>query len=150
VNEFTREALAIVVARKLTAHDVLTNLTALVITRRCPGHLRSDDGPEFCAKAVREWLRWLEVLTLFIAPGSPWENGYSESFNGRWRDEPLDREIFYTLQDAQVLIEGWRQHATAARPHSALRYRPPATETRAPLPLGRPQRFALDLAGSPN
>jgi transposase InsO family protein len=150
VDEFTRECLAIVVARKLTADDVLATLTDLFITRGCPGYLRSDNGPEFCAKVVREWLAWLEVRTLFIEPGSPWENGYSESFNGKLRDELLDREIFYTLREAQVLIEGWRQHYNTVRPHSALGYRPPAPETRAPLPLARPPRLALELAGSPN
>jgi transposase InsO family protein len=110
VDECTRECLAIVVARKLTADDGLATLTDLFITRGCPGHLRSDNGPEFCAKVVRAWLHWLEVRTLFIEPGSPWENGYSESCTGKLRDELLDREIFYTLREAQVLIEGWRQH----------------------------------------
>jgi transposase InsO family protein len=90
------------------------------------------------------------VRTLFIEPGSPWENGYSESFNGKLRDELLEREIFYTLREAQVLIEGWRQHYNTARPHSALGYRPPAPETRAPLSLARPPRLALELVGSPN
>lgn len=140
VDEFTREALAIVVARKLTADDVLAALTDLFITRGCPAHLRSDNGPEFCAKSVRAWLAWLDVRTLFIEPGSPWENGYSESFNGKLRDELLDREIFYTLREAPVLIEWWRQHYNTVRPHSALSYRPPAPAARAlptltPLPL---------------
>jgi transposase InsO family protein len=140
VDEFTRECLAIVAARKLTADDVLATLTELFVLRGCPAHLRSDNGPEFCAKIVREWLHWLEVRTLFIEPGSPWENGYSESFNGKLRDELLDREIFYTLREAQVLIEWWRQHYNTVRPHSALGYRPPAPEARAvptltPLPL---------------
>ncbi len=130
VDEFTRECLAIVVARTLTADDVLATLTDLFITRGCPTHLRSDNGPEFCAKIVREWLTWLDVRTLFIEPGSPWENGYSESFNGKLRDELLDREIFFTLREAQVLIEGWRQHYNTVRPHSALGYRPPAPATR--------------------
>jgi len=139
VDEFTRECLAIVVARRLTADDVLATLTELFVTRGCPGHLRSDNGPEFCAKVVREWLAWLEVRTLYIEPGSPWENGYSESFNGKLRDELLDQEIFYTLQEARVLIEWWRQHYNTVRPHSALNYRPPAPESRAvPTVRSRP------------
>ena len=104
VDECTRECLAIVVARKLTADDVLATLTDLFITRGCPGHLRSDTGPEFCAKVVRAWLQWLEVRTLFIEPGSPWENGYSESFNGKLRDEFVDRKICddADLQQARI------------------------------------------------
>ncbi len=148
VDEFTRECLAIVVARHLTADDVLATLTDLFVTRGCPDHLRSDNGPEFCAKVVREWLAWLDVRTLFIEPGSPWENGYSESFNGKLRDELLDREIFYTLREAQVLIEWWRQHYNTVRPHSALGYRPPAPETRslaATAPISVPT-LALGVA----
>ena len=124
VDEFTRECLAIVVARKLTADDVPGALTALFITRGCPAHLRTDNGPEFCAKVVRGWLAWLAVRPLCIEPGSSWENGYSESFNGKLRDELLDREVFYTLREAQILVEGWRQHSNTVRPHSALGYRP--------------------------
>ena len=150
VDEFTREALAIVVARKLTADDVLAALTDLFITRGCPDHLRSDNGPEFCAKIVREWLAWLEVRTLFIEPGSPWENGYSESFNGKLRDELLDREIFYTLREAQVLIEWWRQHYNTVRPHSALGYRPPAPEVNAWPPLAFSPRSELELLTARN
>ena len=93
-----------------------------------PGHIRSDNGPEFVAKAVREWLGRLEVGTLFIEPGSPWENGYIESFNGKLRDELLNGEIFYTLREVRVLIEGWRKHYNQIRPHSSLGYRPPAPE----------------------
>ncbi len=145
VDEFTREALAIVVARKLTADDVLATLTDLFITRGCPDHLRSDNGPEFCAKVVREWLHWLEVRTLFIEPGSPWENGYSESFNGKLRDELLDREIFYTLREARILIEWWRQHYNTVRPHSALGYRPPAPEVRSWPRLAMSPRSELEL-----
>ena len=87
-----------------------------------------DNGPEFTAEAVRDWLGRLGVGALFIEPGSPWENGYAESFNGKLRDELLDREIFYTLKKAQVLIERWRQHYNQVRPHSSLGYRPPAPE----------------------
>jgi len=116
----------------------------------CLGHLRSDNGPECCAKIVREWLAWLGVRTLFIEPGSPWENGYSEAFNGKLRDELLDREIFSTLREALILTEGWRQHYNPVRPHSALGYRPPAPEARAPLFLARPPRLALELAATRN
>jgi putative transposase len=128
VDEGPREALAIVVARQLPAEDVLAALTDLCITRGCPEHLRSDNGPECCATRVREWL---DVRPRCIDPGSPWENGYSESFNGKLRDELLDREICSTRREAQVLIEGWRQHYTTVRPHSALGYRPPAPAARA-------------------
>ncbi len=150
VDEFTRECLAIVVARKLTADDVLATLTDLLITRGCPAHLRSDNGPEFCAQVVREWLAWLEVRTLFIEPGSPWENGYSESFNGKLRDELLDREIFYTLQEARILVEGWRRHYNTVRPHSSLGYRPPAPAARA-IPALTPRTIpALALGAGLN
>lgn len=131
LDEFTRECLAIVVARRLTADDVLATLTTLFTEHGVPQHLRSDNGPELCAKIVRGWLHWLGVHTLFIEPGSPWENGYNEAFNGKLRDELLDREVFFTLQEAQVLIERWRQHYNRIRPHSALGYRPPAPEARA-------------------
>jgi transposase InsO family protein len=131
LDEFTRECLAIVVARRLTADDVLATLTRLFVERGVPAHLRSDNGPELCAKIVRGWLHWLGVQTLFIEPGSPWENGYNECFNGKLRDELLNREIFFTVQEAQVLIEQWRTHYNRVRPHSALGYRPPAPETRA-------------------
>jgi putative transposase len=150
VDEFTRECLVIVVARKLTADDVLATLTDLFLTRGCPAHLRSDNGPEFCAKVVRAWLAWLDVRTLFIEPGSPWENGYSESFTGKLRDELLDREIFYTLCEAQVLIEGWRKHYNGIRPHSALGHRPPAPTAVAWPPLAHSPRVALELAGAPH
>ncbi len=118
VDECTRECLAIVAARKLTADDVLATRAELFVRRGCPAHLRSDNGPEFCAKIVRAWLDWIEVRTLFIEPGSPWENGYNESFNGKLCDELLDREIFFTLREAQVLIEmvaAALQHREAAR-----------------------------------
>lgn len=142
--------MAIVVARKLTADDVPATLADLFIARGCPGHLRADNGPEFCATVVRAWLHWLEVRTLFIEPGSPGENGYSESFNGKLRDELLDREIFYTLQEARILIEWWRQDYNGVRPHSALGYRPPAPEERA-FPTLAPQPLpALALGAGLN
>jgi putative transposase len=129
IDEYTRECLAIVVGRRINSHDVLHTLADLFIRRGIPEHIRSDNGPEFCARAVREGLGRLGVGTLFIEPGSPWENGYIESFNGKLRDELLNREIFYTLKEAVILIEQWRQHYNGVRPHSALRYRPPVPET---------------------
>ena len=101
----------------------------LFIFRGIPEHLRSDNGPEFTAKAIRAWLNRVEVKTLYIEPGSPWENGYIESFNGKLRDEFLDREIFTTLEEAKILIEQWRKEYNQIRPHSAKNYRPPAPET---------------------
>jgi putative transposase len=132
IDEFTRECLAIDVARQLKSDDVLERLSDLFVRRGVPGHIRSDNGPEFTAKAVREWLGKVGVTTLYIEPGSPWENGYVESFNGKLRDELLDREIFDTLLEAKVLIERWRVLYNTVRPHSSLRYRPPAPEAIAP------------------
>jgi transposase InsO family protein len=149
LDECTRECLAIVGARRLTANDVLATLTRLFVERGVPAHLRSDNGPELCATVVREWLAWLEVRTLCIEPGSPWENGYSASCNGKLRDELLDREIFFTLQEAQVLIEGWRPHDNRIRPHSALGYRPPAPEARSWPKLVLPPRSELDSFSTP-
>lgn len=128
VDEFTRECLAIDVARRLKSDDVLERLSWLFATRGVPDHIRSDNGPEFTAKVVRNWLQRVGVKTLFIQPGSPWENGYVESFNGKLRDELLNGELFYTLKEAKVLIERWRCHYNTVRPHSSLGYRPPAPE----------------------
>ena len=128
VDEFTRECLAIEVARKQSARDVLRTLARLMLRHGIPKHIRSDNGPEFVAKAVRDWLSRLDVGTLFIEPGSPWENGYVESFNGKLRDELLNREIFTTLEEAKVLTEVWRREYNQVRPHSALGYKPPAPE----------------------
>jgi transposase InsO family protein len=128
VDEFTRECLAIDVARKLSSEEVLERLSDLFIRRGVPDYVRSDNGPEFTAKRVKDWLERVEVKTLFIEPGSPWENGYVESFNGKLRDELLDGEIFDTLLEAKVLIERWRVEYNTIRPHSALGYRPPAPE----------------------
>ncbi|MBU21882.1 MAG: IS3 family transposase [Acidobacteria bacterium] len=136
VDEYSRECLAIVVARRLRATDVLETLAELFATHGLPTYIRSDNGPEFTAALIRLWLEALEVQTLFIEPGSPWENGYVESFNGKLRDEFLDREIFYTLTEAKVLIERWRWEYNTVRPHSALGYRPPAPEAVQPVPLG--------------
>jgi transposase InsO family protein len=134
IDEHTRECLAIDVARAITADDVLERLSWLFIERGRPAYLRSDNGPEFTAEAVRRWLGTLGVGTLFIEPGSPWENGYVESFNGKVRDELLNPEVFDTLLEAQVLTERWRRVYNAVRPHSALKYRPPAPEARLTRP----------------
>ena len=128
IDEFTRECLSIKVNRKISSQDVIDELFNLFIFRGIPEHIRSDNGPEFTARAVRRWLNRLGVKTLFIEPGSPWENGYIESFNGKLRDELLDREIFTTLEEAKVLIEQWRRNYNQVRPHSALGYQPPAPE----------------------
>jgi len=128
IDEYTRKCLAILIARKIKKQDVIDLLFYLFIIRGIPEHIRSDNGSEFTAKAVRKWLEKLGVKTLFIEPGSPWENGYIESFNGKLRDELLDREIFTTLEEAKVLIEQWRREYNQVRPHSSLGYRPPAPE----------------------
>ena len=128
IDEYTRECLAIVVKRRITSQDVVDRLFDLFIFRGIPEHIRSDNGPEFTAKAVRKWLERLGVKTLFIEPGSPWENGYIESFNGKLRDELLNREVFTTLMEAKILIEQWRMDYNHIRPHSSLGYRPPAPE----------------------
>jgi len=135
IDEYTRECLAIRVERKLKSIDVLETLADLFLIKGVPEHIRSDNGSEFTAKIVREWLDRLGSQTLFIEPGSPWENGYNESFNGKLRDELLNGEIFYNLKEAQVLIEQWRRHYNTVRPHSSLGYRPPAPETIKPLPI---------------
>jgi putative transposase len=135
IDEFTRECLAIDVARRITADDVLERLGGLFVARGVPEHLRSDNGPEFTAKAVRQWLGKVGVTTLFIEPGSPWENGYVESFNGRLRDELLNLEVLDTLLEARVLVERWRRDYNRVRPHSSLGYRPPAPEAILPWPL---------------
>ena len=132
IDEFTRECLAIDVARGLTSDDVLERLSDLFVRRGVPEHIRSDNGPEFTANAVREWLGRVGVTTLYIEPGSPWENGYIESFNGKLRDELLDCEIFDTLLEAKVLIERYRVRYNTVRPHSSLGYRPPAPEVIVP------------------
>ncbi len=134
VDEYTRECLALEVARRITSEDVLDCLAELFVQRGLPGFIRSDNGPEFTAQAVRRWLAELEVQTLFIEPGSPWENGYVESFNGKLRDELLNGEIFCTVMEARVLLERWREEYNTLRPHSALGYRPPAPEARLPWP----------------
>jgi transposase InsO family protein len=132
VDEFTHECLAIRVSRKLKSIDVIDVLSDLFILRGVPGHIRSDNGPEFVAKAVQDWITAVGAKTAHIAPGSPWENGYIESFNARLRDELLDGEIFYTLRAAQIIIESWRRHYNGVRPHASLGYRAPAPEVFVP------------------
>ena len=144
IDEFTRECLAIEVERRLNSQSVLAVLADLMVTRGVPGYIRSDNGPEFVAKAVREWVSRVGAKTLFIEPGSPWENGYNESFNGKLRDELLNGEIFYTLKEAQILIEQWRIHYNTIRPHSSLNYRPPAPQTIKTVPIPTP--FVLPTA----
>ncbi|WP_106387463.1 IS3 family transposase [Cognatishimia activa] len=133
LDEHSRECLAIKVQRKLNSADVIDALTDLFILRGAPKFIRSDNGPEFVAKAVRDWISAVGAKTAYIEPGSPWENGYCESFNGRMRDELLNGEVFYSLREAQILIEEWRKHYNTKRPHSALGYRPPAPETIIPM-----------------
>ena len=134
LDEYSRECLAIVVARRLRADDVLQTLSELFVDHGPPANLRSDNGPEFTAKVVREWLERVEVKTLYIEPGSPWENGYNESFNGKLRDELLNGEIFYSLAQAAVLVEQWRREYNTVRPHSACGGFPPAPEAIKPSP----------------
>jgi putative transposase len=132
VDEFTHECLAIRIARKLKAIDVIDVLSDLFILRGVPGHIRSDNGPEFVAKAVQEWIAAVGAKATYITPGSPWENGYIESFNARLRDELLNGEIFYTLKEAQIIVESWRRHYNTIRPHESLGYKPPAPEVFVP------------------
>lgn len=129
IDEYTKECLAIKVGRKITASDVIDTLADLFIQRGSPKFIRSDNGPEFVAELLRQWLKDLGVQTAYIEPGSPWENGYIESFNGKFRDELLNGEIFDTITEAQVIAEQWRMYYNTNRPHSALKYRPPAPET---------------------
>ncbi|WP_142494385.1 IS3 family transposase [Thalassovita litoralis] len=133
LDEHSRECLAIKVKRKLNSGDVIDALSDLFIMRGVPDYIRSDNGPEFVAEAVQDWIRAVGAKTAYIAPGSPWENGYCESFNARFRDELLNGEVFYNLREAEILIEQWRNHYNTKRPHSALGYRPPAPETIVPM-----------------
>lgn len=129
IDEFTRQCLAIRVARRINSFGVIETFADAMLKHGIPGHIRSDNGPERTAKVVREWLAQIGSKTLFIEPESPWENGYCESFNGKLRDELLNGEIFYSLKEAKIVIEQWRRHYDEKRPHSALGYRPPAPVT---------------------
>lgn len=135
IDEYTRECLAIRARRSIRPSDVIETLAVLMMDQGVPEHIRSDNGPEFTAKAIREWLGAVGAGTLYIEHGSPWENGYVESFNGKLRDELLDREVFYTLLEVQVLTEQYRQAYNRIRPHISLGYRPPAPETIQPPDL---------------
>ena len=132
IDEYTRECLALRVERRLGSEEVIETLAAVMTTQGIPAHLRSDNGSEFIAKELRKWLGGVGAAPLYIEPGSPWENGYCESFNGKLRDECLNGEIFYSLREAQIVIEQWRIEYNTRRPHSALGYRPPAPETLQP------------------
>jgi putative transposase len=132
IDEFTHECLAIRIDRRLKSIDVIDVLSDLFILRGVPEHIRSDNGPEFVAKAVQAWIGAVGAKTAYIAPGSPWENGFIESFNARLRDELLDGEIFYSLVEAKIVIESWRRHYNTVRPHGSLGYKPPAPEVFAP------------------
>jgi putative transposase len=135
IDEFTRECLLTYVARKITAYDVVEQLADLFLIHGTPAYIRSDNGPEFVAEIVRGWLGRLGVQTLFIEPGSPWENGYIESFNGKLRYELLDGEIFDTILEARIIVERWRKQYNTIRPHSSLGFKPPAPEAYKPLQL---------------
>jgi len=142
IDEFSRECLAILVGRHIKGNDVLYCMADLFLLRGIPDHIRSDNGSEFTARLVRNWMKDIGIKTLFIEPGSPWENGYNESFNGKLRDELLNGELFYTLKEAQIIIERWRKEYNTFRPHSSLNYRPPAPEVRLPLALGHNQKMS--------
>ncbi len=139
IDEYTRECLALRVARRINSFGVIETLADAMLQKGVPEHVRCDNGPEMIAKALRDWLAKLGTKTLYIAPGSPWENGYCESFNGKLRDECLKGEIFSSLKEAQVVIGAWRDHYNRVRPHSSLGYRPPAPVTVADVhrPLSR-------------
>jgi len=123
--------------RRLKSFDVIDMLSDLFILRGVPEHFRSDNGPEFVAKAVQEWIAAVGAKTAYVTPGSPWENGFIESFNARLRDELLDGEIFYSLKEARIVIESWRRHYNTLRPHGSLGYKPPAPEVIAPARAAR-------------
>jgi putative transposase len=151
IDEFIRECLTIRIDRKLNSTDVIDVLSDLFILRGVPGHVRSDNSPEFIAKAVRDWIVAVGAMTAFIEPGSPWENGYCESFNSKLRDELLNGEIFYSLAEAKVIIEAWRCYYNTERPHSSLGYKPPAPEAIVwpPSPPGAPPSAVQAMAEKP-
>ena len=128
IDEHTREALIVRVERRWSSAKVIEALADVMVIKGVPEHLRSDNGPEFVAHDLRKWLADTGAKTMYIEPGSPWENGYCESFNSKMRDEFLNGEIFYSIKELRVLAERWRNHYNTARPHSSLGYRPPAPE----------------------
>ena len=137
IDEYTRECLAIHIERKIESPDVLYKLSELFVEHGIPENIRSDNGSEFTADSIRRWLFRLGVNTAYIEPGSPWENGYIESFNGKFRDELLNGEIFDTIFEAKVITEQWRQHYNKKRPHSSLNFRPPVPEVIIPHQYAR-------------
>ena len=141
IDEYTRECLALPVERRMGSRQVIETLSDVMLWRGIPEHIRSDNGPEFIAQELRQWLGNLGTGTLYIEPGSPWENGYCESSNGKLRDECLNGEIFYSLKEAQIVIGQWRQQYNTVRPHAALGYRPPAPGAYTPVrnPISQPQ-----------
>ena len=141
VDEYTREAYELHPARNIGSGKVLELMGELIDRHGAPDHIRSDNGPEFVAKSIQQWLAEESIRTLYIEPGSPWENGYCESFNSKLRDELLAREVFYDLREAQVLIENWRLFYNTARPHSSLGYKPPAPRTILPATFMPPYRL---------
>ena len=156
IDEYTRECLALRVERSLRSEQLLETLSELFVYRGVPENIRSDNGPEFTARTVKGWLAKVGVKTLFITPGSPWENGYNESFNGMLRDQLLNGELFYTLKEAKTVLEQWRWHYNHERPHSSLGYKSPAPEAWMPTGAGsatlRPHLLASKgpaLAGPP-
>ena len=142
IDEFTRECLAIRVARRINSFGVIETMADVMLERGVPEHIRSDNGAEMTAKIVRGWFAKLGATTLYVEPGSPWENGYCESFNGKLRDECLNGEIFYSLKEASIVIEQWRKHYNTIRPHLSLNYGPPAPQT------SSPQMLHLDRSAS--
>ena len=128
IDEYTRECLDLYSARSITSECVINRLYDLFLKKGAPDYIRSDNGPEFTSEKIQQWLSNIRVKTLFIEPGSPWENGFVESFNGKFRNELLNIEIFDTMAEAKYLIEDWRVHYNTIRPHSSLQYKPPAPE----------------------
>ncbi len=141
VDEYTRECLSLQVKRSITAEEVVATLERLFQRRGAPTYIRSDNGPEFIARAVKGWLAVCGVETLYIDPGSPWQNAYSETFISRFADELLKREIFADLLEAKVLVEDYRHHYNHRRPHGSLGYRTPA-EFAAAVELGDTEKNA--------
>ena len=150
IDEHSRECLAVHVQRQLKSDDVLAVLADLFCKHGPPRNIRSDNGAEFTAEAVRHWLGRIGVKTLFIEPGSPWENGYCESFNSKLRDELLNGEIFYSLREAQILIEDWRRHYNTVRPHSSIGYRLPAPKAILPKPITLPYAATRQVKSGPS
>jgi transposase InsO family protein len=153
LDEYTRESLAIEVERSITSKDVIAVLEYLFMVRGAPGFIRSDNGPEFIADAIKQWLKDKTVGTLYIEPGCPWENGYVESFHGRFRDELLNRELFYSVKEAKVLAENWRLEYNQHRPHSSLNYMTPAAFAATCIPSVSatpcPQEYTIENVDNP-